>query len=235
VRGELSVTLGATVPRTLGWALTWLNAILLGTVTIYRSRQTGDQHELLDLLPRTESRLLGALLLGYAAILALFVLPFAPLATPPQSNTTLAGSATLDNRSDSGLEVLAYRLGATQYRPGDTVNLTVYWHTLRFLSDNYRVRVSLLDLTTGEYRLPNAPRTPGGYPTARWLPRLFVTDPYSIALPADFPVGTYSPALEVCVAAAQGCRTPESRLTFFEQDGSTYGQVLVLPIILTVD
>lgn len=235
VRGELSVSLGATVPRTLGWLLTWFNVFLIAIVTVYRSRRGGDHHELLDLLPRDEARLLGRLLAGSAAVLALFVLPFAPLATESQPNTTFAGSATIDNRSDAGLEVLAYRLGATHYRPGDTVNLTLYWHTLRFLPENYRVHVSLLDLTTGEYRLPNEPRTPGGYPTARWLPRLFVTDPYSIALPADFPAGNYSPALEVCAAARVGCATPETRLTFFEQDGSSYGQVLVLPIILIVE
>ncbi|MCC6801474.1 MAG: hypothetical protein IT319_01220 [Anaerolineae bacterium] len=235
VRGELIVSLGTTVPRTIGWLLTWLNFILLGIITLYRSRRGGEHHELLELLPRTEARLLGGLLGGAAAVLALFVLPFAPLATEPQPKTTLAGSATIDNRSDAGLEVLAYQLGATHYHPGDTIDLTLYWHTLRFLTDNYRVRVSLLDLTTGDYRLPNAPRTPGDYPTARWLPRLFVTDPYRIALPVDFPTGTYSPALEVCVAAGEECGAPEPRLTFFEQDGSTYGQVLVLPIILIVE
>ena len=129
--------------------------------------------------------------------------------------------------------MLAYRLSADHYRPGETMNLTLYWHTLRFLTENYRVRVSLLDLTTGQYRLPTDLRQPGGYPTTRWLPRYYVTDPYRIALPADFPPGQYSPALEVCTCSPD-CAA-ENRLTFFNRSGSTYGPVLVLPIILTVD
>ncbi|MFN8448578.1 MAG: hypothetical protein U0521_08310 [Anaerolineae bacterium] len=234
VRGELTVALGTTVPRTLGWVLSWLNLFLLGVITVYRTRHSRDHYDVLDLLPRAEALLLGGVLVGFAVVLALFVVPFAPVAVQAQAYRSLAGSASIDNHSDAGLEVQAYRLDTTQYRPGDSVNLTLYWRTLRFLDVNYRVRVSLLDLTTGDYRLPTTPRTPGGYPTARWLPRLFVTDPYRIALPADFPPGSYSPAVEVCAGASAGCDAAESRLTFFEQDGSTYGQVLVLPIILIV-
>lgn len=235
-RGELVVALDETPPRTLGWALTWLGVLALGVVTIRRTRHGGDHYELIPLLPRPESRLLGVVLVGFAAVLALFVIPNAPLAEQIPPANALAGSATIDNRSDAGLEVLAYRLNSTSYRPGDTIPITLYWHTLRFLTDNYRVRLSLLDLTTGEYRLPTMPRQPGGYPTARWLPRRFVTDPYTLALPTDFPAGTYSPAVEVCTVSSTGSAADcsESRITFFDRGGSSYGPVLVLPIILTV-
>ncbi len=71
--------------------------------------------------------------------------------------------------------------------PARLLQLTLYWHTLRFLTDNYQVRVSLLDLTTGQYRLPTDLRQPGDYPTARWLPRSYVSDPYIHCHPRRFP------------------------------------------------
>ncbi len=235
-RGELAITLGTTTPRTLGWILSWLALFALGAITLLRSRSSGDYHELLDLLPQAETRLLGAVLVGFAVVLALFAVPFAPLRLPSQTNEALASSSTIDNQSDAGLEVLAYHADAADYRPGDSIPLTLYWHTLRFLTDRYRVSVSLLDLTTGDYRLPTPLRDPGGYPTTRWLPRLYVTDPYTLTLPPDFPAGTYSPALEVCASdTGDSCPTEDSRLTFFDRSGSTYGSVLVLPIILTVE
>ena len=149
----------------------------------------------------------------------------------PPANYALSGSHSLDNRSDAGLEVLAYRLDATTFRPGTAINLTLYWHTLRFLAENYHVRVSLLDLTTGAYRQPTDLRQPGGYPTTRWIPREYVTDSYTLPLPSDFPPGNYSPAIEVCT----GDCSRDTRLTFFNASGTTYGPVLVLPIILTVE
>ena len=230
-RGELAITLGTTSARTTGWIISWSALLLLGAITLLRSRRRrADHYESFDLLPKREARLLGVLLGGFALVLVLGAIPSAPLPIQPLPNYALAGSRTLDNHSDSGLEVLAYRLDGTSYMPGSTINLTLYWHTLRFLADNYQVRVSLLDLTTGAYRQPTDLREPGGYPTTRWIPRLYVADPYALVLPADFPAGNYSPAIEVCTAEC----APETRLTFFNQSGSAYGPVLVLPIILSV-
>ncbi|MEO8396111.1 MAG: 6-pyruvoyl-tetrahydropterin synthase-related protein, partial [Chloroflexota bacterium] len=231
-RGELEITLDTTSARTSGWVIAWLALLLLVAITVLRTRRpSSNRDERFELLPRRDARLLSVVLLGFGAVLAIGAIPSAPLSIQPPPNYALAGSRSLDNRSDAGLEVLAYRLDDMTYHPGATINLTLYWHTLRFLADNYLVRVSLLDLTTGAYRQPTDLRQPGGYPTTRWLPREYVTDPYALALPTDFPPGNYSPAIEVCTSDC----APETRLTFFNGGGTTYGQVLVLPIILTVE
>ncbi len=232
-RGELEITLGSTPARLTSWGIAWLALLTLVVITVLRSRRTVSfiQGERFELLTQRETRLLGVVLLGFSVILALVAIPSAPLPIQPAANYALAGSHGLDNHSDAGLEVLAYRLDQTTYHPGATINLTLYWHTLRFLAENYQVRVSLLDLTNGGYRQPTALRQPGDYPTTRWIPREYVTDPYMLPLPADFPPGHYSPAIEVCT----GDCSPNTRLTFFNASGTTYGPVLVLPIILTVE
>jgi hypothetical protein len=140
----------------------------------------------------------------------------------------------MDNRSDVGLELRGYRVERQNYRRGDNIDLTLYWHTLRFLTENYGVRLSLLDLQTGDYRQPSELRVPGGYPTRRWLPGYYVTDPYRFSLPPEFPAGNYSPALEVCTTAGEGCSAASGPLTFFTATGSGYGPVLVLPIVLNI-
>ncbi len=232
-QGELDVSLKSTPGRSAAWGLTWLALIVLIAMTVRRSRTASDAYEPLDLLDTGETRLFTVILVVFTMTLALVALPNAPIAARAQPFSALDGSFTLDNRSDAGLEVLAYRLDSAAQHPGSTLKLTLYWHTLRFLTDNYQVRVSLLDLTTGQYRLPTDLRQPGDYPTARWLPRTYVSDPYAIPLPDDLPSGQYSPALEV-FACSPNCES-ENRLTFFDRRGSTYGQVLVLPIVIHVE
>lgn len=235
-RGELAITLDSTPERSLGWALSWGALAALLVLTLLRARRGDVQPDKpLRLLPTSEARLLGLLLAGFTLLLVVIAIPGAPLRAQVTANYQLAGSATLDNRSDSGLELLAFRVGRRTYQRGESIDLTLYWHTLRFLTENYGVRLSLLDLTTGVYREPSELRVPGGYPTRRWLPGYYVTDRYSFALPEQFPPGNYSPALEVCPASVEGCTSPGNALTFFTGSGDAYGSVLVLPIILSVE
>ncbi len=228
-RGALTISLETTPPRLLGWVVSWLAFLLLGAITLLRLRHSRDRYEPLDLLPVTQARLLALVGVGFAIVLALIALPLAPLPLQAQPNYTLAGAAPLDDSSDSGLEVMAYHLDSAVYHPGDTIHLTLYWQTLRFLSSNYTDRLSLLNLTDNTYIEPSDLTMPGGYPTLRWLPRFYVSDPHMMTLPSNFPAGSYSPALEVC---SDDC-TPEDRVTFFSASGSS-SQVLVLPTILRV-
>ncbi len=241
VRGELQVTLGATPPRTFGWMIAWAALIVLGGLTLARSRRAAravrmSHSPVLELLPKADALLLALLGVSFAAAVAATAIPGAPLRaqTEARPNYLLAGSATLDNRSDTGLELMAYRVEQQNYRRGDDIDLTLYWHTLRFLTENYAERLSLLDLQTGEYREPSDLRVPGGYPTRRWLPGYYIPDRYTFVLPPEFPAGDFSPALEVCLAAPDGCAQSGGPLTFFTGASTTYGPVLVLPIILNI-
>ena len=230
-RGELTITLGSTTARAFAWIITWAALLLLVLVTVQRSRTVGEEHyQPPELLNVGQARLLAVLLIGFTAMLALVALPSAPLADRVPPDDGLTGSVALDNHTSEGIELTAYHAEKTAFEPGEPIDLTLYWQTTQQLSENYRVRVSLLDLTTGAFRQRTTFREPGGYPTMRWLPNLYVPDSYSIRLGETIPVGRYSPTLEVCPADC----TAGSRLSFTREDGGAYGQVLVLPIILTV-
>ncbi len=230
-RGELSITFGPTAPRTLAWVLTWGALALTLALTIRRQRhRSSDPYQPLDLLDNRQARLLALVAVGFVAALLVTQIPTLPINLYPSPNYALTGTSSVDNRSNAGLEVLAYQLDSNSVHPGAAINLTLYWHTLRFLSDDYRARVSLRDPTSGDLDLSSDWRQPGGYPTARWLPRLYVRDPYSFTLPDNFPAGDYNPAVEVCL---MDC-TATDRLTFFDGRGNSYGQVLVLPVVLHV-
>lgn len=231
VRGELTITLGTTTPRAFAWIITWAALLLLLLVTVQRSRNISDeQYEPPELLQVGQARLLGVLIGGFTITLGLVTLPPSTLVESLLEESTLTGSFSLDNQTSEGLELAAYHIGETQIQPGEPVELTLYWKTSRELSENYRVRVSLLNLTTGAFRQRTAFREPGGYPTMRWLENRYVIDPYIIQLMENLPVGSYSPAVEICPSEC----TAESRLDFLREDGESYGKVLVLPVIVTV-
>ncbi|MEP7291781.1 MAG: 6-pyruvoyl-tetrahydropterin synthase-related protein [Chloroflexota bacterium] len=230
-RGELAITLGSTTPRAFAWLVVWAALLLLVVITVRRSRKaSSDQFQPLDLLTTGQVRLLAVLLVGFAVMLALVALPSAPLAAQLPRTHALVDSILLDNHTDAGLQLLAYDLKRTSYLPGDTIDLTLFWRTEQLLSENYQVRLSLLDQTTGAFRQRTVLHEPGSLSTLRWMPSFYVPDPYSIPLSLTIPAGTYSPAVEVCTSTC----ALQSRLTFLRDDGGSYGQTLVLPIILTV-
>jgi len=207
-RGELTISLGTTPPRLMGWIITLVSVGLVLLITMWRYQQRTAQFIDIDQLTESESRWSGVLLIGM-----LFALAFLStgLFNPP-IGYALEGSESIRVRTDVGLELLAYRRNSAE--------LTLYWRTARFLPDNYQTQVSLMNVESGE-TLPASPlRHPGGYPTQRWLTNVYVTDPYRLTIPE---AADYAAVIEVF--APNG-----SRITFFGENGSTIGQTLVLPI-----
>ncbi len=157
-RGELAIWLDTTAPRTLGWLISGLALALIAANALLRSRRSsGDVYEALDLLPAPQARLLALVCGAFVMVMIVAALPMAPLPVQAQPDYALAGSVPLDDSSDAGLEALAYRLDGTQFRPGDTLHLTLYWHTLRFLTESYRVRD--LAARPQQRRLPRTERS----------------------------------------------------------------------------
>jgi len=211
-RGELTLSLGATPPRTLAWVITWLVIGMIVLITRRRMQQQVEHYEKLELLSKTEARSGGALVLALLIVLG----GFGSWALRPASDFGLEGSTALRARTDAGLDVLAYRLNATDA----AVDVTLYWRSTRILAENYRVHVGLLDLQTGELVAPSAQRHPGGLPTSRWVSNTYVSDPYQLDLPAG---GDYAVAVEAFAPDGR-------RLTFFAVNGASIGQTLVLPL-----
>jgi hypothetical protein len=95
------------------------------------------------------------------------------------------------------IELLGYDLSAGQVEPGGTVELTLYWHALTELEEDYTVFTHLLgesyNLASGSFVWGQKDNMPldGTYPTSRWLENEVVVDRYAIAVQPDAPPGLY--------------------------------------------
>ncbi len=113
------------------------------------------------------------------------------LHTPPGETPTPAQYAHRLAFED-GVELLAYDLPRASARPGETLEVTLYWHILQSTETNYQVFVHLAPL--GGPKVPAAQSdklNPGDYPTSRWTPAHYVRDAHVMRLPADIPPGDY--------------------------------------------
>jgi hypothetical protein len=238
--GILQVSFGPTPIRTLAWALTWLTLGLLLLVTQRRGHAQklsgiGLFYDDLNFITKPQARLVAVILLSFTLIIALFAIPRAPLRLRQNPGYALDGSISLRSRTDSGLTLLAYRAANTpeaQYHAGQVIPLTLYWHTLRPLSENYRATVALIDTLSGIRWYQSELRYPGDYPIIRWNTSQYVRDSYLLSPPLEAPQGDYLIAIEVYACSPDCLR--ENRLTFFSSEGGYLGQTLVLPTIVTI-
>ncbi len=229
---QLHIILGTTPLRQNAWLLSAFALTSALLITWRRFRRHVDGWDMPDLLSLQEVRLTAVTLACFLLIIRLFAAPLSPFTFHARPGYALDNAISLRNRTETGLEAVAYRLNRTVFRPGDTLNLTLYWQALRFLPANYQTQVYLLDANQ-EIRWHRTDfRTPGGYPTRRWLTYRYISDPYQIALSDSIIPGDYQIAIEVysCDITCD----PSQRLTFFNAQGITMGQVLLLPAPITI-
>lgn len=226
--GEVQLTLGPTPPRQRGWLVSLGAFAVLAALVWRRSRRGGPDSGDVPLLPVAEARLLALTLATSAALIPLFAAPFSPLTLHARPGHGLDGAISLRDRTDAGLEAIAFRLEQGSREPGGELRLTLYWRTLRLLDENYQVQVSLYDITRGALHYQTVLRAPGDYPTRRWQPYQYVADPYIIPLAPGLPPDDYQLTVEV-YACRPNC-DPSTRLSFFDSSGQPLGQALNLPI-----
>jgi hypothetical protein len=90
------------------------------------------------------------------------------------------------------VELQAFTIEDTHYRPGDTVRLTLYWMALTELSEDYKTFIHLTDVEVTQQPTQHD-GDPGGdfTPTTRWLPGELVPDTHTLTLPPNLPTGRY--------------------------------------------
>lgn len=91
-------------------------------------------------------------------------------------------------------------------RPGEILDLTVYWRASQPLEINYQSFVHLL-AADGFLVAQSDKLNPGQFPTHRWLPEKYVRDSYQLTIPAGVAPGRYTLAIGLWVAA-EGWRLP---------------------------
>ncbi len=232
--GEILIELASTPLRGLGWFITWTAVIGVIYLAQRRAMVHEDVLEQFPMVSLPELRLTVMVLATFVLILGMLIIPGAPYPLSAGYGTQLEGTFELPTRTNVGLESLAYRIDRASYQAGEMVDFTMVWRTIRSLDVNYRVQAILVSRSTGETLQRGDLVHPGGYPTRRWRTGFYVPDHYTLQLSPMLPHGEYLLGLEVYNCTPSNECAPENRITFFSSGGESLGNILILPVILTI-
>jgi 4-amino-4-deoxy-L-arabinose transferase-like glycosyltransferase len=95
-------------------------------------------------------------------------------------------------RLGDAIVLVGYDRSPNSPRPGEALQVSLYWQALRPLETEYHSFIHLLD-TKGR-TVTQSDRQPGGvyYPTTLWQPGERLRDDHLLAIPADAPEGVYT-------------------------------------------
>ena len=126
-------------------------------------------------------------------------------------------------RLGGAASLLGYDLAPDTLRPGETLDLTLYWRAEARMGTPYKVFTHIIDGADRVWGQEDGEPMGGAYPTTGWLPGEIVIDGYQIQLDADAPegeyhveVGMYDPATLVRLPAAgpDGAPLAHDRILF---------------------
>lgn len=151
---------------------------------------------------------LGELEILSLAVFALVVISLESTGWLQYESVTAAEPAQTALQVNFGNQI--YLIGAdlpeVTARPGETLDLTVYWRASQSLDINYQSFVHLL-AADGFLVAQSDKLNPGQFPTHRWTPEKYVRDRYEITLPTGLAPGRYTLLIGLWVAA-EGWRLP---------------------------
>jgi 4-amino-4-deoxy-L-arabinose transferase-like glycosyltransferase len=106
-----------------------------------------------------------------------------------------AGEAPAHSRNaqlGDAMVLVGYDRSPHSPRPGETMQVSLYWRALRPLETEYHSFIHLLDAEG--HVVAQSDRQPGGvyYPTTLWQPGERLRDDHLLTIPADVPEGVYS-------------------------------------------
>jgi hypothetical protein len=108
--------------------------------------------------------------------------------SPP--GQALAAEHNVQIGLEEGIELLGYDLPRSQVRPGETFPVTLYWHAVTDVEENYQSFVHLAEPLNVAWAQEDH-LNPGGLPTTRWPLDKYVWDEYNIYVPQQTPPGEY--------------------------------------------
>ncbi|MBI4785787.1 MAG: hypothetical protein HY782_01910 [Chloroflexi bacterium] len=104
----------------------------------------------------------------------------------------LASIARVDRTFGEGIMLLGYQIEKpSPIRPGDSVNVTLYWQCLRAMPQDYSVFVHLVDEAGAMRAQHDSPPRGGTYPTSIWDRGEIIGDTHTIVVPREPSPSTY--------------------------------------------
>ncbi|HID86043.1 MAG TPA: phospholipid carrier-dependent glycosyltransferase, partial [Anaerolineae bacterium] len=95
------------------------------------------------------------------------------------------------------VQLLGYKLAATEARPGDMVHLTLFWRALRWMGREYGLLLKLQDAEGNVWAEGRFPLTRATYPTTQWTEGEMVRGQYDLLVDAAAPAGECRLALDL--------------------------------------
>jgi hypothetical protein len=114
---------------------------------------------------------------------------FATYAVPAQLSNEPARYSRL--RFGEHITLDGYTLLATKLRPGDILQIDLWWRTDARLNDRYKVFVHVLDVKGTIVAQTDREPGVGLNPTTNWRPNEPIVDRYGVLIPVDVPDGSY--------------------------------------------
>jgi hypothetical protein len=131
-------------------------------------------------------------------------------------------SATFDGR----IELLGYTLNETQFRPGESPLLALYWQPTTAMPEDYTVFVHLLSEQEELLAQQDSQPARGTRPTYTWAAGEIIEDTREIVIPSDAPPGGYSLSVGM-YELATGERLPVTDDAGLSQPD---GRLVLLPV-----
>jgi hypothetical protein len=186
---EIRVFLGATPVVNLGLGVTVGTIIVLVGIVIFVVRK-GMIHHVPTAKPLSPVHQIGVLAGGVIqlALVLAFMREGVMWVDSPPGEARLAQNAVTYNLGDQ-IQLLGYDLNGKTFRPGDRLDLTLYWYTRAPVDYGY---ASFVHISSGGPPLAQHDKfNPAGRPTLAWSTQGNYNDPYVITLPTDMPPGEY--------------------------------------------
>jgi hypothetical protein len=145
----------------------------------------------------------------------------------PLGEAHIAQHQTIYNLGEQ-IQVLGYDVSAETVRPGDWLEVVVYWSVREKPDYNYS---SFVHFSDGDRPLAQADRPlPSGMLTSEWLPGAYYRDEYSLHIPYDTAPGDYriNIGLYTCDTLPAGDCGNGDRLPATDTDGNDLGDILQL-------
>jgi len=135
----------------------------------------------------------------------------------------------LEARVGEGVLFLGYDIGSDEVRPGDALQLTLYWQARDEMQLSYTVFTHLLDAEEHVWGQTDSIPLRGEAPTTSWVSGEVIADRYDIIVAPDAPPGDY--VFEIGMYdATTGRRLPVSADGLrAEGDRLLLGEVKILP------
>ena len=227
---DIRLYLGPTPARSLGWAVSAVALILLlAGVRLLKPLPLADAEPPAE----ADSRAVGGALIGAAAQVALFALLMRPGVMWHESapGTALPAQEQVVYDLGESIQLLGFDLNGRDFRPGDSVELALYWYGRAPIPYGY---ASFVHISAGGPPVAQADKlNPAGRPTIEWTADGYLHDPYRITLPADLPPGEYAllAGLYTCETRPPGDCGNGDRLPVTGPDGAPLGDAIPLATI----